>query len=170
MIRFKISIASSLPLIPRTMVMVWPILTMPLTSEAQGPLPTWNNQVTDEWVHSAGNYTPNKIRLQIRRIDLDLHPALEAVAEEVGGDGVEHVDLERPEGHRLLVIVVPRAPQPTRLIVDDSCRLNIAPNKFWLLIFLYEQNCVQLLFLTTHFIFSSNKNINPSCLSVRYIH
>ena len=33
--------ARSLPLMPSTMVMVWPILTMPPTSEAQGPLPTW---------------------------------------------------------------------------------------------------------------------------------
>ena len=57
-------------------------------------------------------------------IDLDLHPALEAVAEEVGGDGVEHVDLERPEGHRLLVVVVPRAPQPPRLGMTQRSTLQ----------------------------------------------
>ncbi len=46
---------------------------------------------------------------------LDLHPALEVVPEEVGGDGVQHVHLERSKGHRLLVVVVPGASEFTRL-------------------------------------------------------
>lgn len=60
---------------------------------------------------------------------LDLHPALQVVAEEVGGHGVEHVDGERPEGDRLLVIVVPGAAQAAglvpnllnkRIVLDDD--------------------------------------------------
>lgn len=38
---------------------------------------------------------------------LDLHPALQIVAQEVGRHGVQHVNSERPECHRLLVVVVP---------------------------------------------------------------
>ena len=38
---------------------------------------------------------------------LDLHPAAEVVAEEVGCDRVEHVHLVGLEGHGLLVEVVP---------------------------------------------------------------
>ena len=48
--------------------------------------------------------------------DLDLHPAAEVVPEEVGGDGVEHVHLVRLERHRLLVKVVPSAPESTSLV------------------------------------------------------
>lgn len=48
--------------------------------------------------------------------DLYLHPTLQVVAEKVGGDGVQHVDLERPEGDRLLVEVVPSAAQLPRLV------------------------------------------------------
>ena len=39
--------------------------------------------------------------------DLDLHPALEVITEEVGSDGVEHVDGERTERDRFLIVVVP---------------------------------------------------------------
>ncbi len=56
---------------------------------------------------------------------LYLHPALEAVPEEVCRDGVEHVDLERPEGDRLLVVVVPGALQAARL-VPNLLHLQIA--------------------------------------------
>lgn len=41
--------------------------------------------------------------------DLDLHPTLQVVAEEVRGDGMKHVHLEWPEGDGLLVEVVPGA-------------------------------------------------------------
>jgi hypothetical protein len=49
---------------------------------------------------------------------LDLHPALQVVAQEVGSDGVHHVDVERPEGDRLLVVVVPGAPEAAGLVPD----------------------------------------------------
>lgn len=39
--------------------------------------------------------------------DLDLHPALEVITEEVGCDGVEHIDGEWAERDRFLVVVVP---------------------------------------------------------------
>jgi len=66
---------------------------------------------------------------------LDLHPALQVVAEEVSGDRVQHVHLERLERDRLLVEVVPRAPQLARLIphllhvrvvLDDDGVLHVA--------------------------------------------
>ena len=47
---------------------------------------------------------------------LDLHPALEIVTQEVSCDRVEHVHLEGPEGDRLLIVVVPRAPELSGLI------------------------------------------------------
>ena len=47
---------------------------------------------------------------------LDLHPALEIVAQEIGGDSVEHVDLEGPERNRLLVVVVPGATEFSGLV------------------------------------------------------
>lgn len=48
--------------------------------------------------------------------DLYLHPTLQVVAEKVGCDSVQHVDLERPEGDRLLIEVVPGTTQLSRLI------------------------------------------------------
>ena len=47
---------------------------------------------------------------------LNLHPALKVVAQEVGRDRVEHVDLERPERDGLFVIVVPCASKLPGLI------------------------------------------------------
>ena len=41
--------------------------------------------------------------------NLNLHPALQIVAKEIGGDSMQHVHLERSEGHRLLVEIVPGA-------------------------------------------------------------
>jgi hypothetical protein len=67
--------------------------------------------------------------------DLDLHPALEVVAEKVGGDRVEHVDLEGPEGDGLLVEIVPGAAQlpglvpdllHVRVVLDDYGVLDVA--------------------------------------------
>lgn len=49
---------------------------------------------------------------------LNLHPALQVVAEEVGGDRVEHVDLKGTKRDCLLVKVVPRAAQFSSLIPD----------------------------------------------------
>ena len=48
---------------------------------------------------------------------LDLHPAADVVAGKVGAHNVEHVDGERPEGDRLLVLVVPGAAQLARVVV-----------------------------------------------------
>ena len=47
---------------------------------------------------------------------LNLHPALEVVAEEVGRHGVDHVDGEGSEGDGFLVVVVPGAAEPTGLV------------------------------------------------------
>ena len=72
---------------------------------------------------------------------LDLHPALKVVSEEVCRHGIDHVDLEWPEGDGLLVVVVPGAPQLARLVpylldqwvvLDDHCVLNIAAGGVWL--------------------------------------
>lgn len=49
---------------------------------------------------------------------LDLHPALQVVAQEVGSDSVQHVHLERLERDRLLVEIVPRASQLASLVPD----------------------------------------------------
>lgn len=65
---------------------------------------------------------------------LDLHPTLQVVAEEVGGDRVQHVNLERLERDRFLVEVVPRAPQlaslipnllHVRVVLDDDGVLHV---------------------------------------------
>jgi len=48
--------------------------------------------------------------------NLYLHPTLQVVAEKVGCDSVQHIDLERPEGDRLLIEVVPGTTQLPRLI------------------------------------------------------
>lgn len=93
---------------------------MPDTSDAQGPLPTCK---------------PNAKSVHVFPVEfgrngyLDLHPALQVVAEEVGGDGVEHVDGERAESDGLLVVVVPGAAQAAglvphflheRIVLDDD--------------------------------------------------
>lgn len=39
--------------------------------------------------------------------NLDLHPALKVITEEVGRDGVEHINGEWTEGDRLFVVIVP---------------------------------------------------------------
>lgn len=70
--------------------------------------------------------------------DLYLHPTLQVVAEEVGGDGMQHIDLERPEGDRLLVEVVPSATQLPRLVphllhvrivLHNDCVLHVATGR-----------------------------------------
>lgn len=48
--------------------------------------------------------------------NLDLHPALQVVAKEIGSNRVQHIHLEWSEGHRLFVEVVPSATQLPRLI------------------------------------------------------
>lgn len=48
--------------------------------------------------------------------DLNLHPALQIIAKEVGGNGMEHVNLEGSESHGFFVKVVPSAPEFSRLI------------------------------------------------------
>jgi len=45
-----------------------------------------------------------------------LHPALKVVTQEVGSDGVEHIDSERSESDRLFVVIVPGAAQAASLI------------------------------------------------------
>lgn len=47
--------------------------------------------------------------------DLNLHPALEIVTQEVRSHSMEHVDLERTERDGLLVEIVPRTTQLTSL-------------------------------------------------------
>ena len=48
--------------------------------------------------------------------NLNLHPTLQIVAKEIGGNCVEHVNLEGTECHGFFVKVVPRATQFSRLI------------------------------------------------------
>lgn len=62
-------------------------------------------------LHDAGHFAGPRTLA-----DLYLHPTLQVVAEKVGCNGVQHVDLERPEGDRLLVEVVPGTTQLSRLI------------------------------------------------------
>lgn len=50
--------------------------------------------------------------------DLDLHPATDVVASEIGTDDVQHVDGERSEGDGLFVLVVPCASEFAGLIPD----------------------------------------------------
>ena len=45
-----------------------------------------------------------------------MHPALEVIAQEIGSDGVEHVDSERSESDRLFVVIVPGAAKAPSLI------------------------------------------------------
>jgi len=51
-----------------------------------------------------------------KKSHLYLHPTADVVAGEVGADHVQHVHRERAERDRLLVLVVPRAPQLARLV------------------------------------------------------
>ena len=48
--------------------------------------------------------------------DLDLHPAADIVASKIGADNVQHVDRERSESDRFLVLVMPSATQFAGLI------------------------------------------------------
>lgn len=65
--------------------------------------------------------------------DLDLHPASDVVAGEISANDVQHVDGERTERDRLLVLVVPSAAQFAGLIphfldlrveLDNDCILE----------------------------------------------
>ena len=55
-------------------------------------------------------YPTNSAKIKVENapiVDLNLHPAAEVVAEEVGGHGVQHVHLVGLERHSLLVEVIP---------------------------------------------------------------
>ena len=66
--------------------------------------------------------------------DLYLHPAANVVAGEVGAHHVQHVDGERAERDRLLVQIVPSAPQLSRLI----------PNFLNLRVILHDDNVLEV--------------------------
>lgn len=57
--------------------------------------------------------------------DLDLHPTLKVVAQEVRGDSVKHVDLEGSEGDGFLVEIVPRAAEFTSLSIETISKTRL---------------------------------------------
>lgn len=57
--------------------------------------------------------------------DLNLHPTLKVIAQEVCGDSVKHVNLERSEGDGFLVEVVPRATQFASLLSKNVKKSQI---------------------------------------------
>ena len=135
-LRTSMSNLFSSSLMANTIVIVWPILTIPLTSDAHGPLPTCRWKDHEGWMISDQSQSkPPDVGY------LNLHPALEVVAEEVGGDGIDHVDGERSEGDRFLVVVVPGAAQAAgliphflhqRVVLNDDGVLNESTRWRWL--------------------------------------
>ena len=72
--------------------------------------------------------------------DLNLHPATQVIAEEVGRHGVQHVHLIRLESDGFFVEVVPGAPEfsglipnllQQRVVLNDDCVLDVASLRCW---------------------------------------
>ena len=80
------------------------------------------------------------MKFKVFKLYLDLHPTLKIIPEEVGGHGMEHVNLEWTERDGLFIEIIPSTSQlpglipnflDQRIILDDDRVLHKSPGRGW---------------------------------------